>query len=276
DNTDRNRTSPFAFTGNRFEFRAVGSSANPSSPMIALNTAVANQLREFKKDVAALTDKKVKRDEAIFQILRKYIVESKRIRFEGNGYGKEWIEEAARRKLSNISEVPAALTAFLDEKSVKLFADNNVLSKRELEARQEIRLENYIKNIQIESRVLGDLAINHIIPTAINYQNKLIENVKGLKDLFGAADYDEMATPHLQSIKKISRHISYIRKLVVDMVKARKDLNNCKSTFEQAQGYARNVKPFLESIRYHIDKLELIVDDEIWTLPKYRELLFTR
>ncbi|MCF8370682.1 MAG: glutamine synthetase III [Bacteroidales bacterium] len=276
DNTDRNRTSPFAFTGNRFEFRAVGSSANPSSPMIALNTAMANQLREFVKDVAALTAKNIKRDEAIFQVLRKYIVESKKIRFEGNGYGQEWKDEAARRGLSNIAEVPEALKAFLSEKSVALFADNHVLSHRELVARQEIRLENYIKSIQIESRVLGDLAVNHIIPTAIKYQNNLIENVRGLKELFGTADYDEMATPHLQSIKKISRHISYIRKLVVDMVKERKDLNPTKSVMDQAQGYSRKVKPYLESIRYHIDKLELIVDDEIWTLPKYRELLFTR
>lgn len=276
DNTDRNRTSPFAFTGNRFEFRAVGSSANSSSPMIVLNTAVANQLREFVKDVAALIAKNTKRDEAIFQVLQSYIVESKQIRFEGNGYGQAWRDEAAGRGLSNIAEVPEALKAFLTEKSVKLFADNHVLSHRELEARLEIKLENYIKSIQIESRVLGDLAVNHIIPTAIKYQNKLIENVRGLKELFGTADYEEMATPHLQSIKKISRHISYIRKLVVDMVKERKDLNPAKSVSDQAQGYSQKVKPYLESIRYHIDKLELIVDDEIWTLPKYRELLFTR
>ncbi len=276
DNTDRNRTSPFAFTGNRFEFRAVGSSTNPASPMIALNAAMASQLNVFYHDVKKLTDKKVKRDEAIFQVLRQYIVDSKRIRFEGNGYSKEWVEEATRRGLSNISDVPGSLKSFLEEKSVNLFGSLNILSKRELEARQEIRLENYIKSIQIESRVLGDLAINHIIPTAINYQSRLIDNVKGLKELFGSADYDEMATPHLQSIKKISRHISYIRKLVVDMVKTRKECNKSESKLEQATGYSGKVKPFLDNIRYHIDKLELIVDDEIWTLPKYRELLFTR
>ena len=276
DNTDRNRTSPFAFTGNRFEFRAVGSSANPSSPMIALNTALADQLNKFVADVEALTAKEVKRDEAIFQVLRDYIVKSKKIRFEGNGYSDEWVAEALKRGLSNVSETPEALKAFLTESSVKLLTENHVLSKRELEARQEIRLENYIKSIQIESRVLGDLAINHIIPTALSYQSKLIENVQGLKELFGAVDYDEMATPHLESIKKISRHISYIRKLVVDMVKARKEANKGQTMFDRANVYSKSVKPYLENIRYHIDKLELIVADEIWTLPKYRELLFIR
>ncbi len=276
DNTDRNRTSPFAFTGNRFEFRAVGSSTNSASAMIVLNTAMANQLKEFKNDVDAIIAKNVKKDEAIFRILRKYIIESKAIRFEGNGYGEEWLAEAEKRGLSNIANVPDALKAFISKKSIQLFSDNNILSKRELEARHEIRLENYKKSIQIESRVLGDLAVNHIIPTAIKYQNTLIENVKGLKELFGAEDYDEMATPHLLSIKKISRHISNIRQLVVEMVDFRKAANKKLSCSDIAEAYSKEVRPQLDKIRYHIDKLELIVADEMWTLPKYRELLFTR
>ena len=276
DNTDRNRTSPFAFTGNRFEFRAVGSNANAAAPMIVLSTAVADQLVKFKIEVDSIIAKKVKKDEAIFRVLRKYIVESKAIRFEGNGYSDEWVKEAEKRGLENINDVPEALTAFISKKSIKLFGDNNILSKRELEARHEIRLENFKKSIQIESRVLGDMAINHIIPTAIKYQNTLIQNVQGIKQLFGSEDYDEMATPHLLSIKKISKHMSYIRQLVVDMVDTRKKVNSLVTPFEIASGYSQEVKPFLEEIRYHIDKLELIVADEMWTLPKYRELLFTK
>ncbi len=276
DNTDRNRTSPFAFTGNRFEFRAVGSSANSASPMIVLNTAMANQLKEFKISVEKLIAKGVKKDEAILQILREYIIDSKKILFEGNGYSESWKVEAEKRGLSNIVSAPEALKAFLSEKSINLFGKNNILSHRELEARQEIRLENYIKSLQIESRVLGDLAINHIIPTALKYQNVLIENVKGIKELFGAEDYDELATPHLQSIKKISNHMSMIRKLVVDMVNHRKEINKQLSIQEQAIQYNLVIKQYMEDVRYHIDKLELIVDDEIWPLPKYRELLFTR
>jgi glutamine synthetase len=276
DNTDRNRTSPFAFTGNRFEFRAVGSSANPASPMIALNTAVANQLIHFKTEVDTLIKKGVKRDEAILQTLRQYIIDSKRIRFEGNGYGEEWVKEAEARGLTNISDVPTALQSFISDSSREIFVNNNIFTNRELEARLEIRLENYTKSLQIESRVLGDLAINHIIPTALKYQTVLINNVRGIKDLFGSEDYDEMATPHLQSIKKISRHSSFIRKLVVEMVEIRKKINELKTEKEIAEGYSHKIKPYLDDIRYHIDKLELIVDDEIWPLPKYRELLFTR
>lgn len=276
DNTDRNRTSPFAFTGNRFEFRAVGSSANPASPMIVLNTAVANQLQLFKQEVEALMHKKVKKDEAILQVLRAYITSSKSIRFEGNGYSEEWLKEAASRGFTNVSSAPEALTAFTDEKTIQLFEKNKILTARELHARHEIRLENYVKSIQIESRVLGDLAINHIIPTALKYQNVLITNVKGLKDLFGVEDYDELATPHLQSIKKISNHISFIRKLVVDMVSRRKELNAVEILHDRALAYNKEVKVFMDEIRFHIDKLELIVDDEEWPLPKYRELLFSR
>lgn len=276
DNTDRNRTSPFAFTGNRFEFRAVGSSANPASPMIVLNTAVANQLNVFKKEVEVLIKKKIKKDEAILQVLRKYISESKNIRFEGNGYSDEWIKEAASKGMTNVASAPEALKTFVAEKTIQLFEKNNILSKRELHARHEIRLENYLKSLQIESRVLGDLAINHIIPTALKYQNVLISNVKGMKDLFGAEDYDELAFPHLQSIKKISNHMSFIRKLVVDMVNRRKELNNIDDLQERAVAYHKQIKAYMEEIRYHIDKLELIVDDEQWPLPKYRELLFSR
>ncbi len=276
DNTDRNRTSPFAFTGNRFEFRAVGSSANPASPMIVLNSVVAHQLKAFKASVDGLIAKGIKKDEAILQILREYIIESKKIRFEGNGYSENWVEEAKKRGLSNVSSAPEALKAFLSKNSIEVFETNHILSKRELEARLEIRLENYIKSVQIESRVLGDLAINHIIPTALKYQNVLIDNVKGIKELFGAEDYDELATPHLQSIKKISGHMSMIRKLVVDMVQKRKEIHQLGSIQDQASRYHSDIKHCMEQIRYHIDKLELIVDDEIWPLPKYRELLFTR
>ncbi len=276
DNTDRNRTSPFAFTGNRFEFRAVGSSANSASPMITLNSAVANQLVLFKTEVEALIETGIKRDEAILQILRQYIIESKKIRFEGNGYGDEWLKEATSRGLTNISSAPEALMSFVSESSKQLFKDTNIFTERELDARLDIRMENYSKSLQIESRVLGDLAINHIIPTAMKYQAVLISNVQGIKGLFGAEDYDEMATPHLQSIKKISRHTSFIRKLVVEMVDLRKQINLLTDAKEIASSYSTKLRPYLEDIRYHIDKLELIVDDEIWPLPKYRELLFTR
>lgn len=276
DNTDRNRTSPFAFTGNRFEFRAVGSSANCASAMIALNTAVASQLKEFKNDVELLIKKRVKKDEAILQVLRKYIVESKRIRFEGNGYGEEWIAEALKRGLKNTIDTTEALKTFITKKSLKLFSDMKVLSEREMEARYEIRLENYEKNIQIESRVLGDLALNHIIPTAVKYQNVLIENVKGLKDIFGEKEFKVIASTEIQAIQEISNHINAIKQKVGDMVEERKKANTMSDIQDKAENYTKNVKPFLEDIRIHIDKLEMIVDDELWSLPKYRELLFIR
>lgn len=276
DNTDRNRTSPFAFTGNRFEFRAVGSSANCASAMIALNTAVASQLIEFKKDVEALVKKRVKKDEAILQVLRKYIVESKRIRFEGNGYGNEWIEEALKRGLKNTIDTTEALKTFITKKTLKLFSDMKVLSEREMEARYEIRLENYEKNIQIESRVLGDLALNHIIPTAVKYQNILIENVKGLKEIFGEKEFKLTASTEIQAIQEISNHINAIKQKVGDMIEERKKANGLSDVQAKAEKYTKNVKPYLEDIRTHIDKLEMIVDDELWPLPKYRELLFIR
>ena len=274
DNTDRNRTSPFAFTGNRFEFRAVGSSANCGGPMIALNAAVAEQLIAFKKETDALIEKGVKKDEAIFQILRKYIIESKPVRFEGNGYSKEWREEAARRGLSTEVDCIPALKAYCSEKAKRLFVDNGILSERELEARFEIKNEIYLKKLQIESRVLGDLVLNHIIPTAITYQNTLLTNVTALKNIL--PDYESVADVQIEAIRTISYHIREIQTMVSDMTEARKQANAIADEVVRAEEYTEKVRPYLEKIRYHVDKLELLVDDEIWPLPKYRELLFSR
>ncbi|MDY5488411.1 MAG: glutamine synthetase III [Butyricimonas virosa] len=274
DNTDRNRTSPFAFTGNRFEFRAVGSSANCGGPMIALNAAVAEQLIAFKKETDALIERGVKKDEAIFQILRKYIIESKPVRFEGNGYSKEWREEAARRGLSTEVDCIPALKAYCSEKAKRLFVDNGILSERELEARFEIKNEIYLKKLQIESRVLGDLVLNHIIPTAITYQNTLLTNVTALKNIL--PDYESVADVQIEAIRTISYHIREIQTMVSDMTEARKQANAIADEVVRAEEYTEKVRPYLEKIRYHVDKLELLVDDEIWPLPKYRELLFSR
>lgn len=276
DNTDRNRTSPFAFTGNRFEFRAVGSSANCASPMIALNSAVTEQLIQFKKDVDKLMEKDVKKDEAIFQVLRNYIVKSKRIRFEGNGYGEAWVKEAKKRGLKNIADVPTALNAFTTKKTKDLLSKLDVLSEREMDARYEIRLEMFIKKVQIEARVLGDLAINHIIPTGIKYQNALLGNLQGMRDVFGDIQPTEIMKIQKETINKISEHMIAIRKKVKDLVEVRKEANAETDIVKKASHYSQRVKPYLEEIRYHIDKLELIIDDEMWPLPKYRELLFTR
>ena len=274
DNTDRNRTSPFAFTGNRFEFRAVGSAQNCASPMIALNTSMANQLTLFHKDVQSFIDKGVKRDEAIFQVLKKYIIDTKKVIYDGNGYSDDWVKEAKKRGLSNISDVPTTQEVFLSDKTTKMFEDMRVLSKRELEARYEIRMETYTKKIQIESRVLGDMAINHIIPTAIKYQNVLIENVRGMRDLLNTGEFNRQAGLQLETLKAISSHISSINEKVHAMVVARKKANAIESEVDKTFAYSKEVKPFLDDIRTHIDKLELIVDDEMWTLPKYREILF--
>lgn len=274
DNTDRNRTSPFAFTGNRFEFRAVGSSTNCAAPMVILNTAMAAQLSEFKKDVDNLIAKNHGKEEAILTILRDYITESKSILFEGNNYSQEWKDEAAKRGLSNIDNVPDAIKAFLTKHSVELFEQMKVHTKRELEARVEVYAENFQKKIQIEARVLGDLAINHIVPTAIKYQNTLIENVKGLKSILPADEVEKCAGSRISTIKSISTYIMEIKKQVEEMIDERKKANRLKDTMQIAEAYNKNVKPYLSSIRYYIDKLELIVDDEIWPLPKYRELLF--
>lgn len=276
DNTDRNRTSPFAFTGNRFEFRGVGGKANCASPMTVLNTAMAKQLKEFKKDVDTLIDKGVKKDEAILQILRDYIKASKNIRFEGNNYSDEWVKEAEKRGLTNVSDVPEALDAFLSNKSKKLFYDIGVFSEAELEGRTEVQYENYTSKIQIESRILGDLSMNHIIPTAIEYQNKLMENVKGLKELYSDKEYQDLAGNRLELIKTISTHISEIKAKVKAMINERAKANMIENTKQQASAYSKKVYPYFDDIREHIDALEMMVNDELWPLPKYRELLFTK
>jgi len=276
DNTDRNRTSPFAFTGNRFEFRAVGSSANCSNAMIALNSALANQLKEFKNDVDALIDKNTNKDEAIFQVLKTYILSSEKIRFEGDGYSEEWKKEAEKRGLTNIISVPVSISKYLTKQSKKVLIGNGIFAEKELEGRVEVEYEKFTKIIQIEARVLGDLAINHIVPTAVTYQNILIENVNGLKNIFAADEFNKLASVRIEHIKEISLHVSAIKQLVKDMIEARKKANVIDDEKEKAFEYEKNVRLFFDKIRYHIDKLELTVDNEIWPLPKYRELLFSR
>jgi len=276
DNTDRNRTSPFAFTGNKFEFRAVGSSANCANAMTTLNSIVAKQLKDFKKEVDALIEKKdLKKDEAIFNVLREYIKTTKNILFEGDGYSDEWEKEAKKRGLSNHKTTPTALKAKVSKKALDLFKDLNVMNHVEVEARYEIELEEYTKKIQIEGRVLGDIARNHVIPTAIRYQNTLIENVRGLKEIFGK-DFEKIAKEQISLIKEISAHIEGINSNVEAMTEARKKANVLTDAQKMAETYCDKVKPYFEIIREHCDKLELLVDDEIWTLTKYRELLFTR
>jgi len=276
DNTDRNRTSPFAFTGNRFEFRAVGSSANCSNAMIALNSALANQLKEFKNDVDALIEKNTKKDEAIFQVLKKYILVSEKIRFEGDGYSEEWKKEAEKRGLTNIISVPVSISKYLTKQSRKVLIGNGIFAEKELEGRVEVEYEKFTKMIQIEARVLGDLAINHIVPTAVTYQNTLIRNVQGLKDIFTINEFKELASVRIEHIKEISSHVSVIKKLVKEMIEARKKANLIDDEKEKAFEYEKNIRFYFDKIRYHIDKLELTVDNEIWPLPKYRELLFSR
>ena len=275
DNTDRNRTSPFAFTGNKFELRAVGSWSNCAGPMTVLNTIIAKQLKEFKIEVDKLIDvKNLKKDEAVFNVLREYIKASKKIRFEGDGYGAEWEKEAEKRGLSNHKTTPEALKAKISEKTISLFEEMSVMNKVEVAARHEIELEEYSKRIQIESRVLGDIARNHVIPTAIQYQNTLIENVKGLKEIFGK-DFEQYAKEQIDLIKRISGHIAEINSKIEKMTEERKKANKLIGQ-ENATTYCIKVKPYFEEIRYHCDKLELLVDDNLWPLTKYRELLFTR
>ena len=276
DNTDRNRTSPFAFTGNKFEFRAVGSTANCANPMTVLNTIVAKQLKEFKIEVDGLiAEKDLKKDEAIFNVLREYIKSSKKILFEGNGYGDEWEIEAEKRGLSNNKKTPEALKVKISDKAIALYEEMGVMNKREVEARYEIEVEEYTSRIQIESRVLGDIAGNHVVPVAIRYQNTIIENVAGLKTIFGT-DFKVHAAEQIKLITKISEHIAVIHSKVDDMISARKVANVIEDTEEKAAAYCNVVLPFFDDIRYHCDKLELMVDDELWPLTKYRELLFTR
>jgi glutamine synthetase len=276
DNTDRNRTSPFAFTGNKFEFRAVGSSANCSPAMIVLNAAVAYQLTQFKKDVDAIIKKGVNKDEAIFQVLKKDILESERVLFEGDNYSKEWHAEAKKRKLCNLTSVPESISLYLTKQSREVLVGSGVFTDKELESRVEVEYEKFAKKVQIESRVLGDLAINHIVPIAITYMTSLIENVKGLKEIFNNTEFERLAGARKEVIVTLSDHITSIKKLVNEMIDERRKANIIEDNYKKAIAYESKVKPYLDEIRSHIDKLELVVDNEMWPLPKYRELLFTR
>ena len=276
DNTDRNRTSPFAFTGNRFEFRAVGSEANCASAMLALNAAVAEQLKTFKTEVDAKIADGKETFAAILEVLRKDIKECKAIHFDGNGYSDEWKAEATRRGLDCETSVPVIFDNYLKESSVRMFESTGVMTRKELEARNEVKWETYTKKIQIEARVLGDLAMNHIIPTATRYQTSLIDNVYKMKDLFPADKASALSSRNLEIIEDIANRTNFIKEKVDEMVEARKVANKIESEREKAIAYHDKIVPMLEAIRYHIDKLELVVDDQIWTLPKYRELLFIR
>jgi glutamine synthetase len=281
DNTDRNRTSPFAFTGNKFEFRAVGSSANCASANIVLNTIVADQLNKFHAEVEAKTggkeaskesNKEIKKEVVIVEILREYIKNSKAIRFEGNGYSEEWKQEAAKRGLSNIPTTPRALDAYLSEKTQKLFTDNHIYNHTEIEARHEIMLHNYMLKVQIESRSMETIVLNQIIPSVLTYQQRLIDNAKGLKDLGLHQDAESI----IDMIKSIANHLKVIKESTNAMVEARKEANAIEDAHHKAIAYCDKVKPYFETIRYHVDKLEIVVDDELWALPKYRELLFLK
>ncbi len=274
DNTDRNRTSPFAFTGNKFEFRAVGSTANCANPMTVLNTIMAETLKNFKKDVDALIEKGEKKEIAIMHVIREYIVDSEKILFEGDGYSKEWEQEAERRGLPNLKTTPLALDAMVTEKAMNLFQNNKIYSHTELEARHEIELEKYIKKVQIESRLMAELAHNHVLPAAIRYQNTLLENVRGLKE---AGLADGLCTQRTEMLNKISGHINKVSVLAEEMTEARKKCNHIEDTREKAIGYCTEVKEkYFSELRYHVDKLEQMVDDKEWSLPKYRELVFLR
>jgi glutamine synthetase len=276
DNTDRNRTSPFAFTGNRFEFRAVGSSANCSSAMTALNTAVAAQLIEFKAEVDKKIASGISKQTAIFEVLKEYIKISKPIRFDGNNYSDEWKEEAKLRGLDCETSVPKILKAYTNEESIKIFISTNVMSEKELHARNEVKWDMYTKKIQIESRVLGDLAINHIIPIATRYQSILLDNVNKMKTVFSKEEAEKMCQLDLQLIKEIAQRVNTIKSDVDNMIEARKKANVIECEEEKANAYHDTVLPFFDKIRYQVDKLEMIIDDEMWPLPKYRELLFIR
>lgn len=276
DNTDRNRTSPFAFTGNKFEMRGVGSKTNCAKPMTVLNTIVAKQLSDFKREVDGLIDKKgLKKDEAVFNVLREYIKTSKRIRFEGDGYGHEWQEEARRRKLSNNRNTPEALQVLTSKQSLDLFQEMKVMGEVEARAHQEVELGTYILNIQLEGRVFGEMVYNHILPAAIRYQNLLLENIRGLKEVYGAA-YNKVAEGQLNLLEKLGEHITEIKKQTDAMTDARKRANAMALSNKKAQAYSNNVRPYFDQIRYHSDKLEKLIPDDLWPITKYRELLFTR
>ena len=276
DNTDRNRTSPFAFTGNRFEFRAAGSSANCAASMIVINAAMAHQLNEFKAEIDRLTSEGMEQEEALYKVLKETIISSKNIRFEGDGYSDEWKEEAAKRGLTNICHVPEAIMHFNDEQSRAVLIGENIFNENEINCRIEVELEKYTKKVQIESRILGDLAINHIVPTAVTYQNRLLENLRGLRETFTPEEYEMLGADRKELVKEIQLHIQAIKDLVQGMTEARRVSNRLGSQVEKAFSYEENVSPYLEKIREHIDELEMEIDDEIWPLPKYRELLFTK
>ena len=276
DNTDRNRTSPFAFTGNKFEFRAVGSTANCAYPMTILNTIMAKQLKDFKIAVDARIEKGDSKDEAIFKELQKEIKESKRIRFEGNGYGEEWRLEAEKRGLSNHKDTPRALQVLGEKWVSELFEEMEVMSEREVHARQEIEFEKYVMKVQIESRIINELSQNHILPAVIEYQNKLLANVKDLMTVFGEKEGKVMAESSIKIANKVSEHLNKLIQLNYDMLEARKVANKLEDIQEKAVAYCDSVKSFFDEIRYNADKLELLVDDELWPLPKYREMLFTK
>jgi glutamine synthetase len=276
DNTDRNRTSPFAFTGNRFEFRAIGSSANCASSMLFLNAAVAQQLKNFKILVDKEMESGLNKEDALIKVIRKFVKESRDIRFEGNGYSAQWQAEAARRGLRGNQDVPASYRALLESGTVKLMEETQVMNQRELEARFEVRNEMYVKKLQIEARVLGDLAINHFVPTAIRHENLLLENVRGMKEVFPADEYQELVSTQLKALRKTAGYVNDLRGLVHLLIEARKTANKLETLQEKAAEYAKNVLPLMDQIRHCADHLEMIVDDELWPLPKYRELLFLR
>jgi glutamine synthetase len=276
DNTDRNRTSPFAFTGNKFEFRAVGSAANCGSAMIVLNTIMAKQLRVFKIAVDARISKGEGKDEAILKELQSMIKNSKKIRFEGNGYGDEWVIEAEKRGLANLKDTPRALQIWHDKNVAELFSEMGVLSPRELDARREIEFENYVLKIQIESRLMGDLIQNNFIPAAVEYQNKLITNVQGLMSVLGDKAGKAASKAQIEIIEKISMHMNKMKTASDAMLEQRKIANKLEHAEEKALAYCDHVKSHFDEIRYHADKLELLVEDELWPLPKFREMLFTR
>jgi glutamine synthetase len=276
DNTDRNRTSPFAFTGNKFEFRAVGSSANCASAMIVINTIVASQLKVFKVSVDARIEKGEGKDEAILKELQHLIKASKKIRFEGNGYGDEWVKEAEKRGLNNLKDTPRALKVWSDKSVLKLFNEMGVLTPRELEARQEIEFENYILKIQIEARIMGDVVLSMIIPAVVEYQNKLIKNVQGLFDVLGNKAGKEAAKVQIELIQRIAVHLNTMKSAADNMLMARKAANKIDHAEDKAIAYCDKVRIYFDEIRYHADKLELLIDDELWPLPKFREMLFTR
>jgi len=276
DNTDRNRTSPFAFTGNRFEFRAAGSSANCAASMIVINAAMAHQLNDFKAQINHLVSEGMEQEEALFKILKETIIASRNIRFEGDGYSDEWKEEAMKRGLTNVSHVPDAIMRFNDPQSRNVLIGENIFNENELNCRIEVELEKFTKKVQIESRILGDLAINHIVPTAVFYQNRLLENLRGLRETFSPEEYEMLGADRRELVKEIQLHTLEIKRLVHEMTEARHIANRLDSQIKKAYSYEECVSPYMEKIREHIDHLELEIDDEIWPLPKYRELLFTK